>query len=128
MFRPARFWSCTNQTRQVVLASQIRRADHYFARLAGLLPKNGLGPEEGLWILPCHSIHSIGMRFAFDALFLDADLKVVHCIQSMPPMRVSPMIKTAKTVIELAPGTIIRTGTAIGDQLLLEATRPGSSG
>ena len=108
---------CRNVSRDTLLADKVRKADHYFSRLLGLFPKHHLESGEGLWIIPCNEIHSIGMRFVFDALFLDKDLKVVHIIEQMRPFRVSPIIKAAKTVLELDGGVVARTGTQIGDQL-----------
>ncbi len=32
---------------------------------------------------PCNSIHSIGMKFDFDAVFLDKELRVVHLMHAM---------------------------------------------
>jgi uncharacterized protein len=113
---------CQNLTREVLLADKVRKADHYFSRLLGLLPKHQLESGEGLWIIPCNDIHSIGMRFTFDALFLDKDLKVVHLIEHMKPLRLSPIIKNAKTVLELDSGVISQTGTQLGDQLRFEPT------
>jgi len=109
-----------NETRQQLVADKIRKADRYLARLIGLLPKTGLNTGEGLWIIPCNQIHSIGMRFTFDALFLDADLKVVHVIKTMKTLRLSPLIQTAKSVLELGPGVADSTGTQVGDQLTIQ--------
>ncbi len=106
-----------NHTQDVVLGQNITRADTLCKRLVGLLSHTQLANGEGLWIIPCNSIHSIGMRFAFDALFLDHDLRVVHLIESMRPWRLSRMIWKAKSVLELPAGTIARTGTQLGDQL-----------
>ncbi len=108
---------CRNETRSTVVADKIQKADNYFTRLVGLLPKKGLNEGEGLWIDPCKDIHSIGMRFVFDAVFLDKELRVVHLIEKMKPLRVSPIIKTAKSVLELRGGTIAETQIQVGDQL-----------
>ncbi len=110
-----------NETRQTILGDKILQADTYFTRLFGLLPRSGLQPGEGLWILPCKDIHSIGMRFEFDALFLDADLVVIHLIQRMKPLRISPFIRQAKSVLELPPGVIEQTETQMGDHLIYTA-------
>lgn len=109
--------TCTNLTRDTLIANQVKKADTYFSRLLGLLPKRNLEPGEGLWIVPCRDIHSIGMRFAFDAIFMDADLKVVYLIERMPGFRVSPFIRQACSVLELDAGMIAKTNTQVGDQL-----------
>ena len=67
-----------NVTRGVTLASRARVADTLLTRVVGLLRDRGLADGDGLWIVPCNSIHSIAMKFDFDAVFLDRDLRVVH--------------------------------------------------
>jgi uncharacterized membrane protein (UPF0127 family) len=75
-----------------------------------------LAQGDGLWIVPCNSIHSIGMRFIFDAVFLDQNLRVVHLVREMKPWRISKMVLAAHSVLELPPGLIAATGTEMGDQ------------
>jgi uncharacterized protein len=111
---------CHNKTRETLVADKVRKADTYFARLFGLLPKKSLEAGEGLWIIPCKDIHSIGMKFAFDALFLDKDLKVVHLIERMKPLRISPLVRGAKTVLEVDAGVIAASQTQVGDELAFE--------
>ncbi len=112
-------WVCRNETQGVLIGEHIKKADNYFTRLFGLLPRSGLKPGEGLWIVPCREIHSIGMRFVFDALFLDKDLCVVHTLHRMKPFRVIWPIKHAESVLELDAGVIETTGCRLGDQLSL---------
>ena len=55
-----------NQTRQAYLATSLAVADTHWTRLRGLL---GLGEDDfrngsGLWIVPCHGVHTLGMGFA----------------------------------------------------------------
>ena len=56
------------------------------------------------------------MKFVFDAVFLDKDLKVVHLMRDMPAWRPSKMVWQAKSVLELPAGMIAQTGTELGDQ------------
>ena len=60
-----------------VVAERVKRADTFATRLVGLLGRAGLQEDEGLWISPCRGIHTMGMRFAIDALFLDETHRVV---------------------------------------------------
>jgi uncharacterized membrane protein (UPF0127 family) len=105
-----------NVTRGVTLATRARVADSILTRVVGLLRDRGLEEGDGLWISPCNSIHSIAMKFVFDAIFLDRELKVVHLMQEMKPWRISPIKASAHTVLELPAGAIARSGTQIGDQ------------
>ena len=118
----ANLFCCTNQSKHTELGNGIRKADTFLTRLFGLLPKSGLAPGEGLWIAPCTSIHSVGMRFLFDAVFVDGQYRVVHVIHAMKPMRISRVVFSAKSVLELPAGTLQATGTEVGDQLAFEAS------
>jgi len=105
-----------NVTRNVTLATRARVADTVMKRVVGLLRDRDLADGDGLWIMPCNSIHSIAMKFVFDAVFLDRDLKVVHLMPEMKPWRISAIKFSAHTVLELPAGMIARSGTALGDQ------------
>jgi len=107
----------TNLTRGVSLATAGRVADSAWGRLVGLLRDHELRDGDGLWIVPCNSIHSFAMRFTFDAIFLSRDLQVVHLMPEMKPWRVSPLKLAAHSVLELPAGIIARTGTQLGDRV-----------
>jgi uncharacterized membrane protein (UPF0127 family) len=104
-----------NVTRQVTLATDVRVADTSLERGTGLLKDTELAEGHGLWIVPCNSIHSFGMKFIFDAIFLDRELRVVHLVREMRPWRISKIKFGAKSVLELPAGAIARSGTEIGD-------------
>ena len=106
-----------NTTRSSLLGSRIRVADTFLSRIRGLLFTDGLGEGAGMWIHPCNSIHSIGMRFEFDALFLGPDRKVVGLYEGFRRNRISRVHWNARGVLELPPGTIERTGTEVGDEI-----------
>jgi uncharacterized membrane protein (UPF0127 family) len=108
-----------NVSREVIIGDAIREADTFLKRLRGLLGTNGLAPGEGLWVTPCRSIHSFGMRFVFDALFLGPDLKVVGRYERFRRNRISRVFSNARGVLELSAGTIERTGTEVGDEIEL---------
>jgi len=110
-----------NVTRCVALTECGRVADSFMTRLVGLLADKTLTPGDGLWIVPCNSIHSIGMKFDFDAVFLDKKLRVVHLMREMKPSRVSKMVWSAHSVLELPAGLIAQSGTEMGDQLEMKS-------
>ncbi len=106
-----------NLTRGVRLTECGRVADNPITRIVGLLRDKHLAEGDGLWILPCPSIHSFWMRFVFDAIFFDKQLRVVHLIHEMKPWRMSSfVIKGAHSVLELPAGLIRQSGTELGDQ------------
>ena len=110
-----------NVTRGCVLGEEIRSAVTFFLRLKGLIRTDGLATGEGLWISPCTGIHSFGMRFVFDALFLGPDRKVVGMYRRFRRNRMSRVFWDARGVLELPAGTIERTGTEVGDEIRFES-------
>ena len=99
------------------LAGDLRTARSFWTRGVGLLGRAALPPGEGLYIDSCNSIHSLFMRFPFDAVFVDREWRVVHLIRAMPAFRISRIVWRAHGVVELPAGTVARTGTQVGDAL-----------
>jgi hypothetical protein len=72
---------------------------------------------RGLWIVPCHGVHTFGMRFPIDVIYLNGDKIVVHIENELKPWRMAPVRLAAASVLEL-PGNIIQsTGTSLGDEI-----------
>jgi hypothetical protein len=109
-----------NTTKGTVLGERIDVAESSVSRIVGLLGKSGLAPATGLLIMPSQAVHSIGMRFPIDVLFLDRHWKVVHAQPSMVPYRFSGLHWRARSVLELPVGAIARSRTAAGDELGIE--------
>jgi uncharacterized membrane protein (UPF0127 family) len=105
-----------NVTHGTSLTECARVAETPGTRMVGLLRDTTLAHGDGLWIVPCNSIHSFFMRFDFDAVFLDKDLRVVHLIREMKPWRISKIVFSAHSVLELPSGLIASTRTELGDQ------------
>ncbi len=110
-----------NLTRDRVLGTAVEVADTSKKRRTGLLKHTGLPEGGGLWIAPCEAIHTIGMKFPIDVLFLDRGKKVVKVRQQMVPGRLAVCLR-AHSVLELPAGTSAATQTGPGDQLLFEKT------
>jgi hypothetical protein len=106
----------SNLTRRTVLGDRIQLAGNARDRRKGLLGRNRLDTGEGLWIVPCEAVHTFGMRFAIDLIYLDKKHRVVKTRSQVRPGRLSICL-TAHSVIELAPGTIRNTRTMRGDTL-----------
>ena len=81
-----------------------------------------LPAEEALLIRPCSSIHTIGMKYPIDVLFMAADDRVLKIAASIAPGRAAMAMGSAY-VLELPAGTAKRTGTVAGDQLLMKNVR-----
>jgi uncharacterized protein len=105
-----------NQTRNTVLADAAEVADTSEKRRTGLLKHDHLDPGQGLWIVPCESVHSFFMKFAIDLIYLDRNKKVRKVRHRMVPWRVSACL-TAHSILELPAGVVAASGTQAGDQL-----------
>jgi uncharacterized protein len=109
-----------NSTRGSVLATAADVADTSLKRRVGLLKHTCLPAGEGLWISPCEGIHTFGMKFPIDVVFLDRDKKVVKVRPHMGPRRIS-LCLPAHSVLELPAGVIAEARTQPGDQLEFSA-------
>jgi hypothetical protein len=107
-----------NETRNSVLADAAEVADTSATRRHGLLGRDRLPDGHGLWIVPCEAVHTCGMRFPIDILYLDRRKRVRKLRKAMKPWRFS-MCLLAHSVLELPAGMIEQTGTQPGDQLNL---------
>src|ERR1700722_16239641 len=115
-----------NKTRETFVATEATVADSYIRRLVGLLGKTRRWAHlgSGLWIVPSRGVHTIGMLFPIDLIFLGKDKEVVHVEEHVRPFRISNVSLKATSVLELPPHTIYRTGTKVGDQLEISKANP----
>jgi uncharacterized protein len=90
-----------------------------YGRMKGLIgkPADRFPRGSGLWILPCNGIHTFGMRFPIDAVYLDSQERVVRMYQRLVPFRIGSIIFKAKSVLELPAGALEMTRTQVGDEL-----------
>ncbi len=114
-----------NVTRQVQLASSVEVATSGAKRSKGLLGRKGLSRGEALWIVPCEAVHTFGMRFALDLIYLDRQHRIRKVRRNVPPWRISACL-TAHSVVELAAGSISETDAQPGDQVELTRTQPNT--
>jgi uncharacterized protein len=108
-----------NLTRNTVLGDRIEIAETSAARRTGLLKHTGLAAGEGLWIVPCASVHTFFMKFPIDLVYLDRHQRVRKVRHAVGPWKLSACL-SARTILELAPGTAQASGTKAGDQLTIE--------
>lgn len=106
-----------NKNSKKEIATNVEIADRLFSRMKGLLGRDELPAGEALVITPCNSVHTFGMRFPIDVIFLDKRNKVVGCARNLQPNRLSRMVFSARSVLEAPAGTIDRTSTKIGDDV-----------
>ena len=101
------------------MASRLEVAENLFTRMKGLLGRSALVAGEGLLIRPCKGIHTFGMKFPIDAVFLDANNRVIAATKNILPNRISSFYLSAACVLELPAGTVEESATLTGDQLEL---------
>jgi uncharacterized membrane protein (UPF0127 family) len=110
----------SNLTRQTVLATCMEVADSGEKRRKGLLGQQWLRPGGGLWIIPCEAVHTFGMKFSIDLVYLDRKNRVKKLRNDVGPWRFSACL-SARSVLEFAAGTIRKTQTKLGDRLEFSA-------
>jgi uncharacterized protein len=95
---------------------RVRVADSFATRALGLLVGAPLGAAEALLIEPCSSIHTFGMRYPIDVVFLDGDARIVLVCPNVPAGRVR-LKPGARAALELRAGAAARLGLAAGVRL-----------
>lgn len=92
------------------------RADRPWSRLRGLLGREPLRLDraEALWLVPCSSIHTIGMRYSLDLVFLDRKGGVLDCQEHVQPWRMR-RARGAHQTIEFASGALRHLSPKQGD-------------
>ncbi|QQD73163.1 DUF192 domain-containing protein [Acidithiobacillus ferrivorans] len=99
-----------------VLWSEVQMAASFLDRLQGLLGKAELSNQQGLLLTACGSVHTVGMRFPIDVIFLDADLRVLACHSGVSAWRMKSC-RGARTTLEVAVAGVARHGVVPGQRL-----------
>lgn len=105
-----------NTTRRQVLVPRLQPARTFGARLRGLMFRPPLAPEAALWLVPCQALHTLGMRFPLDIIFLDRHLVVVAAFWAVPPGRPGLHARKAHSAVEAVAGAL-QGRVEIGDSL-----------
>lgn len=85
----------------------------------GLLARPPLGQGEALWLDPCGGIHTWGMPYAIDVLFLSCEGVVLRVARDVRPWRMVFAPRRTRSVIELRASEARRV--AVGDCIVSEA-------
>lgn len=115
-----------NRTRTTYLATELVIARTHWTRFRGLMAtsSSSFQPGQGLWITPCHGVHTFAMRFPIDVIYLGRDKTVVHLEKELRPWRMAAIRVQAASVLELPAGTVDHSATALGDQVDIFLERP----
>ncbi len=117
-----------NTSRGTVLAERLEDGSSFWAKFMGLMGRSSLPRGDGLWLPGENGIHMLFMRFAIDVVFVsppagrrDGPRRVLSLHRAVPPWRgVVWRVGGAKGVLELPPGTIDQSDTAVGDEIAIE--------
>ncbi len=85
----------------------VHEAGRRRARRLGLARLKSLPRSRALHLHPCRSIHTIGMRFALDLVWLDRAGEVVRVDRDVRPWR-HRACRRARSVVELRAGSADR--------------------
>ncbi|MBM7865831.1 DUF192 domain-containing protein [Heliobacterium gestii] len=102
---------------RLLLPVWVDLADSFWRRLRGLLDETVLPPDRGLLLTPCNQIHTVGMGFSIDALYLDGQGVIVDMDEALPPGRLGRRRSGAWSTLELAAGTASRLALQKGHRL-----------
>ena len=112
--------SCAfNRTREAFLSFKLGVADTHLSRLRGLLGMRSFKHYDGLWVVPSQGVHSIGVVFPVDLIYLDEHDCVVHLEEHFKPFRLGPYKAACYSVLQLRVRTIYNSDTQLGDKLLI---------
>ncbi|WP_343928249.1 DUF192 domain-containing protein [Pigmentiphaga daeguensis] len=85
------------------------RATSCLGRLRGWLGQVPPAPGDGLWIVPCRAVHTVGMSWPIDVVFVDRRGRVLRIVSALRPGRAACCWR-AWGVLELAAGEAARLG------------------
>jgi uncharacterized protein len=112
-----------NSTRGTVVGESIRVADSPLTGIVGLLGERDLSPGDGLLIVPCHGVHTVGMLFSIDIVVLDSDWNVMEVRRDLRPFRMTRIFWKAAAVLELRSGGVESSRTRPGDAFAFSSAK-----
>ena len=109
-----------NDRTGVLVAHDVEAALDSRSRRKGLLGRTGMQEGQALIIAPCGAIHTCGMRFPIDVVFVARDGRVLKIVERLAAWRIAGSLRALATV-ELAAGQASRVGLSEGDRLVVRA-------
>lgn len=121
--RPDSSHRLVNRSRGFVLAARVEPAFDSATRRKGLLGRSNLPRDTVLAIAPSNAVHTFGMQFPIDVLFIRRDGVVVKRVLNLKARRIAAALR-AFAVLEFAAGLDVVETTQVGDRLEIEAGEP----
>jgi uncharacterized protein len=101
---------------QGTIRIELVEAKGLLATVQGLLGQRGLAAGTGL-LLRTNMVHTIGMRFPIDTVYLSSKGSVIR-VATMAPGRLGPIVLKARYILELPAGEASRLGLGPGTTLV----------
>ena len=99
---------------------EVKIANSFFTRLAGLMFQKKLPQGTGLLLVPCNSVHMCFMRFSIDVIYLDKDYKIIEIVKNLKPWIGLSLYSQAWATLEMTAGEAERCGLIVGKKLKIE--------
>lgn len=108
---------------RIIAGSSIIKVRTTAARHIGLLNHTSLAPGSGLWLQKVTSVHTVGMLFPIDVLFLDKQGRVLQCqAHVLPGIKSLRGTRTSTAVLEMSAGSIADLEIKHGDELTISTS------
>lgn len=101
------------------IARQVRMACSFTSRCVGLLGRGSLDEQEGLLLSPGAGIHTLGMRFPIDVVFLSRQMRILGLAVNVAPWCFRAAPPGTGRVLELAAGRIEAIGLKLNTYVLV---------
>jgi uncharacterized membrane protein (UPF0127 family) len=113
-------YSLVNVRSGSVIAEVVEPALDSKSRRKGLLGRDALADSHALVLAPCGAVHTFGMRFPIDVLFVAADGCVIKIVERLGAWRMAASLQACITV-ELPTGAVQRNQVLAGDRLVIQS-------
>jgi uncharacterized membrane protein (UPF0127 family) len=107
-----------NERTHQPVATRVEIAATRTTRRRGLLGRDGLEASSAMLLAPCSAVHTIGMRFPIDVLFVDRQGYAVKIVRNLRPWRIA-LASGGQAVIEMAAGSLAWDSVQVGDRIFL---------
>lgn len=101
----------------------VHRAHTWAQRARGLLGRAPLDHRSALWLRPCAAVHTWGMGYPLDLVFLGADGKVLRIVHRLRPFSGAACFRS-DSVLELQAGVAAQRRWQVGDHMHLDVADP----
>ncbi len=91
-----------------LVVAKLERADTWLKRFKGLMGRETLDEDSGLYLEPCRQVHCFFMKFPIDVVFVDEQGRVVGLDVQLRPWRIGRYHPRAVGALELPAGSVER--------------------